>query len=118
MALGLLATRANFGFMVLLGIYSLAGIIINNAIVLIDRIDIERADPALSGRDAVIKASARRLRPILMSAITTILGFLPLILGRDPLLRRLGMAAFDEATLVEIEAVVEAHLRRYAAPEE
>ncbi|MDN3554376.1 efflux RND transporter permease subunit [Halomonas maura] len=84
-ALGLLATRADFGFMVLLGIYSLAGIIINNAIVLIDRIDIERSDPALSGRDAVIKASARRLRPILMSAITTILGFLPLILGRDPL---------------------------------
>ncbi|RTQ97801.1 efflux RND transporter permease subunit [Halomonas nitroreducens] len=84
-ALGLLATRADFGFMVLLGIYSLAGIIINNAIVLIDRIDIERTDPALSGRDAVIKASARRLRPILMSAITTILGFLPLILGRDPL---------------------------------
>ncbi|UYG07383.1 efflux RND transporter permease subunit [Halomonas sp. M4R1S46] len=84
-ALGLLATRANFGFMVLLGIYSLAGIIINNAIVLIDRIDIERQDSALSGRDAVVKASARRLRPILMSAITTILGFLPLIIGRDPL---------------------------------
>ncbi|MEQ6888433.1 efflux RND transporter permease subunit [Halomonas sp. CS7] len=90
-ALGLLATRADFGFMVLLGIYSLAGIIINNAIVLIDRIDIERADPELTGRDAVIKASARRLRPILMSAITTILGFLPLILGRDPLF--FGMAA-------------------------
>ncbi|QFU03043.1 Multidrug resistance protein MdtB [Halomonas sp. THAF5a] len=90
-ALGLLATRANFGFMVLLGIYSLAGIIINNAIVLIDRIDIERADPTLSGRDAVIKAATRRLRPILMSAITTILGFLPLILGRDPLFY--GMAA-------------------------
>ncbi|MDR5865195.1 efflux RND transporter permease subunit [Halomonas koreensis] len=84
-ALGLLATRANFGFMVLLGIYSLAGIIINNAIVLIDRIDIERRDPRLSGRDAVVRASARRLRPILMSAITTILGFLPLIVGRDPL---------------------------------
>lgn len=90
-AAGLLVTRADFGFMVLLGIYSLAGIIINNAIVLIDRIDIERADPELTGRDAVIKASARRLRPILMSAITTILGFLPLILGRDPLFH--GMAA-------------------------
>ncbi|WP_431025268.1 efflux RND transporter permease subunit [Halomonas sp. H5] len=90
-ALGLLASRADFGFMVLLGIYSLAGIIINNAIVLIDRIDIERQNPLLSGRDAVIRASARRLRPILMSAITTILGFLPLVLGRDPLFY--GMAA-------------------------
>ncbi len=90
-ALGLIASGANFGFMVLLGIYSLAGIIINNAIVLIDRIDIERRDPALSGRDALVRASARRLRPILMSAITTILGFLPLIIGRDPLFY--GMAA-------------------------
>ncbi|MFC4972868.1 efflux RND transporter permease subunit [Halomonas beimenensis] len=58
--------------------------------MLIDRIDIERADPRLTGRDAVVKASARRLRPILMSAITTILGFLPLIIGRDPLF--FGMA--------------------------
>lgn len=92
-ALGLLATRANFGFMVLLGLYSLAGIIINNAIVLIDRIDIERrlAAPGTPEYQAVIKASARRLRPILMSAITTILGFLPLIIGHDPLFY--GMAA-------------------------
>ncbi|OBX34680.1 swarming motility protein SwrC [Halomonas elongata] len=92
-ALGLLATRADFGFMVMLGLYSLAGIIINNAIVLIDRIDIERRalPPDLPARDAVVRASARRLRPILMSAITTILGFLPLIVGRDPLFY--GMAA-------------------------
>lgn len=84
-ALGLLATQANFGFMVLLGIYSLAGIIINNAIVLIDRIDIDRRDPALSMNEAVIQASVRRLRPIVMSTVTTILGFLPLIIGHDAL---------------------------------
>ncbi|MDN3553877.1 efflux RND transporter permease subunit [Halomonas almeriensis] len=92
-ALGLLASRADFGFMVMLGLYSLAGIIINNAIVLIDRIDIERLqlEDHETQRDAVIKAAARRLRPILMSAITTVLGFLPLILGRDPLFY--GMAA-------------------------
>ncbi|GED23713.1 efflux RND transporter permease subunit [Halomonas halmophila] len=92
-ALGLLASRADFGFMVMLGLYSLAGIIINNAIVLIDRIDIERraAGAHASHCDAVIQASARRLRPILMSAITTVLGFLPLIIGRDPLFY--GMAA-------------------------
>ncbi|WP_244534424.1 efflux RND transporter permease subunit [Halomonas caseinilytica] len=92
-ALGLLATRADFGFMVMLGLYSLAGIIINNAIVLIDRIDIERRTlaPETSARDAVVRASARRLRPILMSAITTVLGFLPLIIGHDPLFY--GMAA-------------------------
>ncbi|MDN3554375.1 CerR family C-terminal domain-containing protein [Halomonas maura] len=38
------------------------------------------------------------------------------LVGREPLLRRLGMTAFDEATLVEIEAVVEGHLERYASP--
>ncbi|MDN3521955.1 efflux RND transporter permease subunit [Halomonas ramblicola] len=84
-ALGLLALRADFGFMVMLGIYSLAGIIVNNAIVLIDRIDIERGTPGLDDLDAVVRAASRRLRPILMSAATTVLGFLPLILGRDPL---------------------------------
>lgn len=91
-AVGLLVLRANFGFMVLLGIYSLAGIIINNAIVLIDRIDLNRQEePDLPMTEAVVEASVRRLRPILMATITTILGFLPLIIGRDPLFY--GMAS-------------------------
>lgn len=96
-ALGLLIARADFGFMVLLGIYSLAGIIVNNAIVLIDRIDIERREIPDNDLDAIIRASSRRLRPILMSAITTVLGFLPLIIGRDPLFY--GMAAAMAAGL-------------------
>ncbi|MFL1406762.1 efflux RND transporter permease subunit [Marinobacter sp. M1N3S26] len=91
-AVGLLVLRANFGFMVLLGLYSLAGIIINNAIVLIDRIDLNRQEePALPITEAVVAASVRRLRPILMATITTILGFLPLIVGHDPLFY--GMAS-------------------------
>ncbi|MGO2132632.1 MAG: efflux RND transporter permease subunit [Halomonas sp.] len=90
-AIGLLVARADFGFTVLLGIYSLAGIIINNAIVLIDRIDIERRESPGNDLDAIIRACARRLRPILMSAITTILGFMPLIIGHDPMFY--GMAA-------------------------
>ncbi|MFC4257791.1 efflux RND transporter permease subunit [Marinobacter lacisalsi] len=91
-AVGLLVLRANFGFMVLLGIYSLAGIIINNAIVLIDRIDLNRQEePDMPITEAVVEASVRRLRPILMATITTILGFLPLIIGRDPLFY--GMAS-------------------------
>lgn len=96
-ALGLMAARADFGFMVLLGIYSLAGIIINNAIVLIDRIDIERREDLCNDLEAIIRACSRRLRPILMSAITTVLGFLPLIIGRDPLFY--GMAASMAAGL-------------------
>lgn len=90
-AVGLLVMHANFGFMVLLGIYSLAGIIINNAIVLVERIDIDRQTPGIAMDEAVIRASVRRLRPILMAATTTILGFLPLIVGRDALFY--GMAS-------------------------
>lgn len=82
--LGLSIMHAPFGFMVTLGLYSLAGIIINNAIVLIDRIDIERKEGA-SDYDAVIAACITRLRPIAMTTITTVMGLLPLILSRDPL---------------------------------
>ncbi|MFC6489003.1 efflux RND transporter permease subunit [Nitratireductor sp. GCM10026969] len=90
-AIGLHAMGADFGFMVILGILSLAGIIINNAIVLIDRIDIEREEGGTDGVEAIVAASARRLRPILMTTVTTILGLLPLILTKDPLFY--GMAS-------------------------
>ena len=76
---GLLIMSAPFGFMVTLGIYSLAGIIINNGIVLIDRIDIERAE----GKDAyqaIINSCLTRLRPITMTTVTTIMGLLPLMM--------------------------------------
>ncbi|KIT16897.1 efflux RND transporter permease subunit [Jannaschia aquimarina] len=82
--LGLRLFDAEFGFMPILGLLSLAGIILNNAIVLIDRIDIERAE-GREGDDAIVEAAKRRLRPIVMTTVTTILGLLPLILSNDPL---------------------------------
>jgi len=77
--LGLVVMDAPYGFMVLLGFFSLAGILINNSIVLIDRIQIETAaggDPL----EAVITACLARFRPILMTTLTTVLGLVPLIL--------------------------------------
>ena len=59
-----------------LGIISLSGIIINNAIVLIDQIDIERESRQL--RDAIVVASEKRLRPILLTSATTVLGLAPM----------------------------------------
>tara|TARA_R110002110_G_scaffold415612_2_gene651624 strand:- start:86964 stop:90059 length:3096 start_codon:yes stop_codon:yes gene_type:complete len=88
--LGLVVMNAPFGFMVILGFFSLAGIVINNGIVLIDRIQIEEA----AGRDrldAVITACLARLRPILITTLTTILGLVPLILFGGALF--LGMAS-------------------------
>lgn len=77
--LGLIVMNAPFGFMVILGFFSLAGILINNGIVLIDRIELETA----AGReplDAVVTACLVRFRPILMTTLTTVLGLIPLIL--------------------------------------
>ncbi len=75
---------AAFGFFAILGLLALAGIIINNAIVLIDRIDTE-IDNGLNAYDAILAASTKRLRPILMTTITTIFGLAPIILSRDVL---------------------------------
>jgi multidrug efflux pump subunit AcrB len=73
---GLLATGQPLSFFGTLGIISLAGIIINNAIVLIDQIDIERS--RLDLRDAIVAASQKRLRPILLTSATTVLGLAPM----------------------------------------
>lgn len=76
---GLVVMGAPYGFMVLLGFFSLAGILINNGIVLIDRIEEEEAK-GLPQLEAVIRACLARLRPILMTTLTTVLGLVPLIL--------------------------------------
>ncbi len=81
---GVFVLRAPFDFFGILGLLSLAGVIINNGIVLIDRIDSERAKGADVGA-AIMSAAVSRMRPILMSAITTILGVTPLIIVHDPL---------------------------------
>jgi len=77
--LGLVIMGAPYGFMVLLGFFSLAGILINNGIVLIDRIEIERAE-GKEPLDAIWAACHARFRPILMTMLTTVLGLIPLIL--------------------------------------
>ena len=82
--LGLLVSGSNFGFMGTLGLYSLAGIIINNAIILIDRIDFERG-VGKNLYDAIISACQQRLRPIIITTLTTTLGLLTLIIPHDPL---------------------------------
>ncbi len=63
------------------GIISLAGIVVNNAIVLIDYIDILRARDAMPRREALVQGGMTRLRPVLLTAITTALGLVPLAIG-------------------------------------
>jgi multidrug efflux pump subunit AcrB len=63
---------------------SLIGIVVNNAIVMLEQIDVEQAG-GLEPYDAIMTACQARLRPILMTALTTILGMTPIIISRDPL---------------------------------
>ena len=78
---GLLITGSYFGFMTFLGVISLSGIVINNAIVLIDRIEFEINHNGLARGDAIVIAAQRRLRPIVLTTLTTLLGMMPLWLG-------------------------------------
>ena len=105
---GLLATGQPLSFFGTLGIISLAGIIINNAIVLIDQIDIERSRLAL--REAIVAASQKRLRPILLTSATTVLGLAPMAIAGGALwqpmavLMMSGLAVASLLTLLFVPA--------------
>ncbi|TKG90418.1 efflux RND transporter permease subunit [Puteibacter caeruleilacunae] len=79
--LGLILLRSYFGFMAFLGVISLAGIVINNAIVLLDRIELEQTENNRKPYEAIIEASLQRFRPILLTSFTTVFGMIPLYLG-------------------------------------
>ena len=79
--IGLLIFQEPFGFMPFLGVISLAGIVINNAIVLIDRIQIEESEIKRPIQDAIIAACLQRFRPISLATFTTVLGLIPLYIS-------------------------------------
>ena len=78
--IGLVLFRQPIDIMVMVGIIMLAGIVVNNAIVLIDFINITR-ERGVERAEAVIESCRTRLRPILMTTLTTVFGMLPLALG-------------------------------------
>ncbi|WP_017430710.1 efflux RND transporter permease subunit [Vreelandella jeotgali] len=79
--IGLLVTGQAFGIvMVGMGIIALAGIVVNNNIVLIDTYNELRRE-RMTPRDAALEAGCLRLRPVLLTAITTVLGLMPMVLG-------------------------------------
>ena len=79
--LTLLITETTFNMQGFLGVIVLVGIVVNNAIVLIDYTNQLRRRDRTPVREAVITAGTRRLRPILMTTVTTVLGLLPMALG-------------------------------------
>jgi len=119
----LLVTGTNITVMVLIGAIMLVGIVVNNAIVLIDAINrIRRA--GLSKEEAVVRAGHIRMRPILMTTLTTVLGLLPMAVAwgegaelRSPLAITVasGLALSTLLTLIVIPAVYMAVPSRVAA---
>ena len=105
---GLLASGQPLSFFGTLGVISLAGIIINNAIVLIDQIDIERSQ--LDLREAIVAASRQRLRPILLTSVTTVIGLAPMAIAGGALwqpmavLMMSGLAVASLLTLLFVPA--------------
>jgi hydrophobic/amphiphilic exporter-1 (mainly G- bacteria), HAE1 family len=74
-------TNTTFNIQSYIGMVMLAGIVVNNAIVLVDYINLMRREHGWSLHEAVIESGKRRLRPILMTTLTTLLGLMPLAIG-------------------------------------
>jgi HAE1 family hydrophobic/amphiphilic exporter-1 len=114
--------------MALIGIIMLAGIAVNNSIILIDRIN-QLIREGMNRKDAIIYAGQQRIRPILMTSLTTILALLPLTIGmgesaslRSPMALAVigGMITSTLLTLVVIPCVYDVldRLRRDSSSSE
>ena len=84
--LALVIFRLPFDFMANLAIFALIGIIVSNAMLIIEQVDIEK-ESGKSELDSLKSALMERFRPIMLTQITTILGLLPLLIANDPLWR-------------------------------
>lgn len=110
---GLLVADQPFGFMSLLGVFALVGIVVNNAIVLLEVVEEERRGGA-SVDEALSSAIARRIRPILLTTATTVAGLLPLAFSPSTLWPPMawamisGLTASTALTLAVVPALYRA----------
>lgn len=96
--LGLTVMRSPFGIIMSgVGVISLAGVVVNNAIVLIDYTNKLR-ERGMPLQEAVIAAGATRLRPVLLTAVTTVLGLLPMVTGISYDFHKMGISLVSEST--------------------
>lgn len=100
--LGLYLTQTAIGITVVVGAVLLVGIVVNNAIIMVETANQIRTEEGLDRPTAIIKAAPERLRPILMTTVTTVLGLFPLALGigeGSEFLQPLGIVVFSGLTL-------------------
>ncbi|HEY0788950.1 MAG TPA: efflux RND transporter permease subunit, partial [Thermoanaerobaculia bacterium] len=122
--LALFLARRSISLVAMIGIVMLAGIVVNNAIVLIDWVN-QLRQRGIPRREALVEAGLSRMRPILMTSLTTILGLAPMALGlgegaelRAPLAITVigGLSVATMLTLIVIPVVYELLDRKEAAP--
>jgi len=120
----LVATRHRVSVIVLIGVVMLAGIVVKNAIVLVDHVN-QRRREGMAKDDALVEAGRVRLRPILMTTLTTILGLIPMALGlgagaeiRAPMAVTVigGLAVSTLLTLIVIPTLYSVVDRRQCLP--
>jgi multidrug efflux pump subunit AcrB len=103
--LGLYVTQTAIGATVVVGAVLLVGIVVNNAIIMVELANQIYAATGCSRREAILRAAPRRLRPILMTTITTVLGLFPLALGvgeGSEFLQPLGVVVFSGLSLATV----------------
>lgn len=103
--LGLYVTQTAIGATVIVGAVLLVGIVVNNAIIMVELANQIREREEVDRRTAILKAAPQRLRPILMTTITTVLGMFPLALGigeGSEFLQPLGIVVFSGLSLATL----------------
>ena len=112
----LLLTGTSLNLQSVMGLIMLIGIVVNNAIVLVDAINLLRREHGLTPAEAVIEAGRLRQRPILMTTTTTVLALLPLALGIGPgaeiqaAFARVVIGGLTASTLVTLALIPVAYL--------
>ncbi|WP_147111563.1 efflux RND transporter permease subunit [Tateyamaria sp. syn59] len=114
--LGLLFTNLPFSFTALLGLLSLSGMLIKNAIVLVEEIDTQKDEEGMGQSEAVVTASVSRLRPVVLAAATTILGMVPLLgdafFASMAVSIMAGLGFASVLTLIGVPALYHTYLRK------
>jgi multidrug efflux pump subunit AcrB len=102
---GLYITKTAIGATVIVGAVLLVGIVVNNAIIMVELANQIREQEGVDRQTAILKAAPQRLRPVLMTTITTVLGMFPLALGigeGSEFLQPLGVVVFSGLSLATV----------------
>jgi multidrug efflux pump subunit AcrB len=103
--IGLFVTQTALGITVVIGAVLLVGIVVNNAIIMVELANQIREAESISREAAILRAAPERLQPILMTTITTVLGTFPLAVGSgegSEFLRPLGIVVFSGLSLATL----------------